>query len=65
MAALVETDIKPPEVEVSWSGVSGDSPLVKSWPPPQARMVALCLGVGHLVGLVQLLDGSRQQVGHT
>ena len=41
MTALVEPDIKPPEVE--------------------ARMVGLCLGVENLVGLVQLLDGHRQQ----
>ena len=30
--------------------------------PRQARMVGLCLGVEHLVGLVQLLDSHRQQV---
>merc|ERR1711892_40711 len=43
MEALVETIIKPAEVE--------------------ARMVALCIGVEQLVGLVQLLDNHKQVEG--
>ena len=60
MAAMMEPNIQPPEVEVfklqfqlSWHTVYAF--------PFKARMVALCLGVEHLAGLLQLLGGERRQ----
>ena len=60
MAAMMEPNIQPPEVEVFKLQFQLSWHIVYAF-RFKARMVALCLGVEHLAGLLQLLGGDRRQ----